>query len=505
MGAQVSDRGFRRGRVLLTLGQAKNSAGRGCGGMTPSRESLLRTIRRSAAMAGVRSAEPELLGLLAVIDACANELELREKPDFWRDHLRRGRALAGPDAPDFGVEPQGAALDAAIGEVSRALETRAREMSGRTDSDARAFLHAAVDWELAIYAHRLSDGGGRREPTALFGKDAFEAYLRERWPQWTGLRVTGFSMVPGGFSKFTVMATTNDDVNGEQKLVLRVEPPVPFMELDGMDVRNEFPVVQLAWRAGLPIAEPLWLEGDDTRLGRRFFVSRRVSGAVTGTAKGSDGAISQDVLRMLASTLARIHTSPLDPADPLIRTSHLARWIDYPDLRANSLGLVDYWVEQMGVNGVEGSPVLAQAIAWLRANVPDEDAPFGLIHGDVGLHNMMVEDGRLTALLDWENSRIGDPAEDFAMLFAGIGDKVDRGAFLEMYREAGGPAISEARLDWFAVYGGFYVTVGALAVLARIDAHDEVNVAGAIFGLQFAHHYAASLPGLMARAEANRR
>jgi aminoglycoside phosphotransferase (APT) family kinase protein len=471
--------------------------------MTPRRESLLRTIRRSAAMATARGGEPETLALLAVIDACANELELREQPGFWQRHLAHGMALAGLGAPES--EPEGRSLDAALGDVARLLERQVEAVSGQRDTDASHRARTAADWELAIYAHRLTDGGGKGLPSSLFGRDAFEAYLKERWPEWKGLRVTHFAMAPGGFSKFTIMVTTTDEVNGEQALVLRVEPPVKFMELDGMDVRNEFPVVDFAWRAGLPVAQPLWLEGDEGKLGRRFFVSRRVAGSILGTAKGTDGAIPKDALRMLARTMARIHTTPLDPSSPAIRASHLSRWINYPGLRENSLGLVDYWAGQMRVNGVEGSPILAEAMAWLRANVPDEEAPFSLIHGDVGLHNMMVEDGRLTALLDWENSRIGDPAEDFAMLFAGIGDKIDRADFMAMYREEGGPAISDQRLDWFAVYGGFYVTVGALAVLARLDAHEEANVASAIFGLQFAHHYAASLPGLMAKAERDRR
>lgn len=477
--------------------------------MTPNRQTLLRAIRSATAMIAGKIEDPEIAGLLGVVDTCANELALREDPAFYQAYhargnalLNEGRALAGEQPRDLdGGELHGAPLDIEIGRVAEALENRVTELVSRRDPASLAFIRAATEWELALYSHRLNEGGNPAKPVAMFGRDAFEAYLRERWPEWTDLELTHFEMFPGGFSKFTVMFETKDAVNGVQRLVARVEPPVKFMDLDGMDVACEFPVVLLAYRAGLPLAEPLWLEDDITKLGRRFFVSRRVDGSVMGTAKGSDEAIPEEVLRMLATTMARIHRTPLDRNDPLIQSSHLGKWLDFPNLKANSLGLVDYWTGQMPLNGVKGSPILAHAIAWLRANVPEDDGPFSLIHGDIGLHNMMVENGKLNALLDWENSRIGDPAEDFAMLFAGIGDKVDRNDFMQLYREAGGCDISEQRLDWFAVYGGVYITIGALAVLARLDTYEQANLAGALFGLKFAHHYASSLPGLIAKAE----
>lgn len=476
--------------------------------MTPNRETLLRAIRSAAALIGSRRPEPEVMSLLAVIDTCANELALRNDPAFYEAYhaqgtalLAQGRALLGEAGDEPTGPAHGALLDAAIGQVAEGLETCVTRLVGQTDPAALAFIKGAAEWELALYTHRLGNVAQPGEPVALFDREAFETYLRERWPEWTDLEVTDFAMFPGGFSKFTVMVETVDSANGRQRLVLRVEPPVKFMDLDGMDVACEFPVVLMAYRAGLPLAEPLWLEDDITRLGRRFFVSRRVAGSVMGTMTGSEDRIPDEVLRMLAGTMARIHTTPLDRADPLIAQSHLGKWLDFPNLKANSLGLVDYWAGQMPLTGTKGSPILAEAIAWLRANVPDEDGPFSLIHGDIGLHNMIIEDGRLNALLDWENSRIGDPAEDFAMLFAGIGDKVDRASFLKLYREAGGPEISERRLDWFAVYGGVYVTIGALAVLARLDQYEQANVASAIFGLRYAHHYASSLSGLIAKAE----
>jgi hygromycin-B 4-O-kinase len=38
----------------------------------------------------------------------------------------------------------------------------------------------------------------------------------------------------------------------------------------------------------------------------------------------------------------------------------------------------------------------------------------GLVHGDFGSNNVIVDDGRVTAVLDWENAMIGDPLYDVA-------------------------------------------------------------------------------------------
>ncbi|MGE0387591.1 MAG: phosphotransferase family protein [Gammaproteobacteria bacterium] len=64
---------------------------------------------------------------------------------------------------------------------------------------------------------------------------------------------------------------------------------------------------------------------------------------------------------------------------------------------------------------------------WLRANVPD-GFKAGIIHGDVGTPNALFADdppARLTALIDWELSTIGDPLLDLAWLCIGLRDERD--------------------------------------------------------------------------------
>ncbi len=62
---------------------------------------------------------------------------------------------------------------------------------------------------------------------------------------------------------------------------------------------------------------------------------------------------------------------------------------------------------------------------WLRANIPS-DFQAGIIHGDVGTPNALFTfeaPARLTALIDWELSTIGDPLLDLAWFLNGIRDE----------------------------------------------------------------------------------
>ncbi|MBV9510987.1 MAG: phosphotransferase family protein [Caulobacteraceae bacterium] len=62
---------------------------------------------------------------------------------------------------------------------------------------------------------------------------------------------------------------------------------------------------------------------------------------------------------------------------------------------------------------------------WLRKNIPT-GFKAGIIHGDVGTPNALFAHGppaRLTALIDWELSTIGDPLLDLAWLCNGLRDE----------------------------------------------------------------------------------
>jgi Ser/Thr protein kinase RdoA (MazF antagonist) len=89
---------------------------------------------------------------------------------------------------------------------------------------------------------------------------------------------------------------------------------------------------------------------------------------------------------------------------------------------------------------VDRLPTLEAARRWAMAWTGEANTPTAPIHGDFFPGNVLVDGGRVTALLDWEEARLDWPAIDLA---AGVwhfgwrdGEADDR--FLAAYADAGG-------------------------------------------------------------------
>lgn len=61
-------------------------------------------------------------------------------------------------------------------------------------------------------------------------------------------------------------------------------------------------------------------------------------------------------------------------------------------------------------------PAIRWGINWLRRNPPSRPQSLTLVHSDFRNGNILVRDGRLVAVLDWELAHIGDPMEDLAWM-----------------------------------------------------------------------------------------
>lgn len=79
------------------------------------------------------------------------------------------------------------------------------------------------------------------------------------------------------------------------------------------------------------------------------------------------------------------------------------------------------WASVFGATALELADIkpLAQALTDLLPVCPEQRT---LLHGDFGFTNVLVADGRITAVLDWANALYGDPLYDLAWLdFWGAG------------------------------------------------------------------------------------
>jgi aminoglycoside phosphotransferase (APT) family kinase protein len=59
-------------------------------------------------------------------------------------------------------------------------------------------------------------------------------------------------------------------------------------------------------------------------------------------------------------------------------------------------------------------PWMGDAVDWLVENCPPEPARLSICHGDFHPLNLLVQDGRVTGVLDWPGFMVADPALDVA-------------------------------------------------------------------------------------------
>ncbi len=359
------------------------------------------------------------------------------------DLVAAGRLLGDPDLIREGTNlatvhqsKDVAALASLEDGAGEALESVMARLWAWPETDAAGTLMRRVLAQRVIRADRLEpkprDEAGRSDDVPAARLDA---YFGEGRFRGKAVRTVRIDRLQGGFSKDTFIATLDGADRPADEIVIRRDC------LSGPIDRSaaaELPILQALHGTGFPVAEPLWAEVEPNLLGAPFIVVRRVPGSpvlhpdgVTllldpaGAAKGGE---------RLAQVLARLHTVDLalfDPAATVLST------------RQHVLGMFDefeaYWKSHR--QGPE--PILAAAFHWLRANLPRTCPPAGLVHGDASLRNLLLQDGEVTALLDWETVHVGDPSEDLSYARRDVELVMRWDDFLAAYYAAGGPEYRE--------------------------------------------------------------
>jgi aminoglycoside phosphotransferase (APT) family kinase protein len=72
---------------------------------------------------------------------------------------------------------------------------------------------------------------------------------------------------------------------------------------------------------------------------------------------------------------------------------------------------VDHWEAELHRVQLEPEPELAFVLDWLRKTAPTNEITT-LVHGDFKPGNVLLDQGHVTAVLDWETVHLGDPHED---------------------------------------------------------------------------------------------
>lgn len=241
---------------------------------------------------------------------------------------------------------------------------------------------------------------------------------------------------------------------GEEHFVLRRAPSPEWIAARPLDMAGEAEVIRRAHAAGVAAPEVIAELTAEDSLGIGFIMRCLPGTADPESALSSPPELADD----LAEAMARIHA--LDTAT----LTFLPRLDPAEGVEA----LACQFAEAGG-----DRPLIALGLAWLRANLPPPAKPV-VVHGDFRIGNLMVHEGRLSGVIDWELAHLGDGHEDLAygcMTVWRFGRLEKHGFGLTdvprlaaAYEAAGGEAFNPARFRFWLVYRTVWWALGCLSM-----------------------------------------
>lgn len=242
--------------------------------------------------------------------------------------------------------------------------------------------------------------------------------------------------------------------NGARRLVLRRSPSAQWGASRALRLADEAALVGAMHAAGVAAPQPLYVLRPDDALGEGYIMAH-----VGGSADPAQilAAPHGELLGDVARELAIIHAVP---------TGQLPANLPVMDA-ASGIAQLCASFDNFGAD----RPVIALAIKWCADNRPPPVPPT-LVHGDYRLGNIMVDGGRLSAVLDWELAHLGDYHEDLAYGCMTVWrfSAIDQPAFglgtiddlVAQYRAAGGRDVDPVRLRFWLIYRTLWWAIGCL-------------------------------------------
>lgn len=225
---------------------------------------------------------------------------------------------------------------------------------------------------------------------------------------WLVTNVTGlvaplqFSLIAGGHSNLTYRVVDGNN----QAFVLR-RPPLGHVLQSAHDMGREHKIVSALQGGSVPVAEICGLCSDVTVNEAPFYVMRFVEGTVFNGFEDAAGFSAQErhgIADHVVEILADLHAVDIDTVglgDLGRKEAYLARQLKR-------------WTRQWEATKTHEIPEMedcAKRLAELPAQVGAS-----IVHGDYRVGNMIMQGGRVQAVLDWELCTLGDPLADVGYL-----------------------------------------------------------------------------------------
>ncbi len=231
--------------------------------------------------------------------------------------------------------------------------------------------------------------------------DGVTGWLAERLPGLTPPLV--FTLIAGGHSNLTYRFT---DRSGRDYVLRR--PPLGHVLESAHDMGREHRIVSALAGSDVPVAPTYGYCEDPEVNGAPFYVMGFVAGEVLHDAQRAQRlpaaerrALGLDVIRVLAA-LHNLEPDAVGLGDLGRREAYLARQLKR-------------WNRQWEASKTHEVPEMEEVSGRLARRMP-EQVGAAIVHGDYRLGNMMVADGGIRAVLDWELCTLGDPLADVGYL-----------------------------------------------------------------------------------------
>jgi aminoglycoside phosphotransferase (APT) family kinase protein len=193
-----------------------------------------------------------------------------------------------------------------------------------------------------------------------------------------------------------------------KKYVLRRKPPGKLLP-SAHAVDREYKVITALGTTGFPVAKTYGLCTDDEVIGTWFYIMDMVEGRILWdqTLPQCEPAERHAIFMAKIKTLADLHNTDYEA----IGLSDFGRPGNYMGRQ------VERWTKQYKASETQLIPEMERLIEWLPATLPAQERTT-VVHGDYRLDNMIFHptEPRVTAVLDWELSTLGEPLADFTYL-----------------------------------------------------------------------------------------
>ncbi|MEE4384343.1 MAG: phosphotransferase family protein [Pseudomonadales bacterium] len=236
-----------------------------------------------------------------------------------------------------------------------------------------------------------------------------EGIHAERVTEWLVERIPelepplSFSLIAGGHSNLTYAIRDAKD----RRWVLR-RPPLGHVLESAHDVAREHRIISALAPTDVPVAPTVGVCRDPEVNEAPFYVMEFVDGLVlhdSDAAREVPEAERQALGEDVVDVLARLHA--IEPGD--VGLGDLGRREAYLERQLKR------WTKQWENSKQREIPAMEEARRLLGERMPEQIGS-AIVHGDYRLGNMLIGDGRIRAVLDWELCTLGDPLADVGYL-----------------------------------------------------------------------------------------